>query len=372
MRWTYENYGNYGNYGADQQRKADSSLLPAAAFPVYLHLGPYVIHPHFFFEALSYVVAFTVYLLLRRRFGDSLATPLRWAMVAAAVAGGALGAKILFWLEDPKLTAHSLDNPAYLVGGKTIVGALVFGLISVELSKRYIGLGDSTGDLYAIPLALGIAIGRIGCFLTGLSDNTYGTPTHLPWAVNFGDGIPRHPTQIYEIFFLLALIPILYRVLNKTSRENVRNKTVILSEPSASLSEADAQSKDAASRDATTAVRANPYSKVCHFEGARANQTASRETRFFSPFFSSALARNQSWRPGDAFKLFMVAYLSFRLLCDFIKPYPRLFLGLGGIQWASVLILLYYSPDVARWLRPQGPIPAHSSNRKPNSKLPTS
>ena len=291
-------------------------------------------------------------------------------MVAAAVAGGALGAKILFWLEDPQLTAHSLDNPAYLVGGKTIVGALVFGLISVELSKRYIGLGDSTGDLYAIPLALGIAIGRIGCFLTGLSDNTYGTPTHLPWAVNFGDGIPRHPTQLYEIFFLLALILILYRVLNKTSRENVRNKTVILSEASASRSEADAQSKDPASPDATTAVRANPYSKVCHFEGARANQTASRETRFFSPFFSSALSRNQSWRPGDAFKLFMVAYLSFRLLCDFIKPYPRLFLGLGGIQWASVLILLYYSPDVARWLRPQVQIPAHFKNRKPNSKLP--
>ena len=291
-------------------------------------------------------------------------------MVAAAVAGGALGAKILFWLEDPQLTAHSLDNPAYLVGGKTIVGALVFGLISVELSKRYIGLGDSTGDLYAIPLALGIAIGRIGCFLTGLADNTSGTPTHLPWAVNFGDGIPRHPTQLYEIFVLLALIPILYRVLNKTSRENVRNKTVILSEASASRSEAAAQSKDPASPDATTAVAANPYSKVCHFEGARANQTASRETRFCS--FSSGLSRNQSWRRGDAFKLFMVAYLSFRLLCDFIKPYPRLFVGLGGIQWASVLILLYYSPDVARWLRPQGRIPAHSSNRKPNPKLPTS
>ncbi|MGA2103570.1 MAG: hypothetical protein ABSG34_20825, partial [Candidatus Sulfotelmatobacter sp.] len=53
----------------------------------------------------------------------------------------------------------------------------------------------------------------------------------------------------------------------------------------------------------------------------------------------------------DAFKLFMVAYMSFRFLCDFIKPYPRIFLGLGGIQWACLLILLYYSPDIARWLR---------------------
>ena len=131
-------------------------------------------------------------------------------MIAAAAAGAALGSKLLFWLEDPELTWHNLHNLAYLMRGKTVVGALVFGLISVELIKRYIGVRQSTGDLYAIPLALGIAIGRIGCFLTGLSDNTYGTSTTLPWAINFGDGIPRHPTQLYEIAFLLFLIPILY------------------------------------------------------------------------------------------------------------------------------------------------------------------
>lgn len=231
------------------------------------------------------------------------------------MAGGALGAKILFWLEDPQLTLHSLHNPAYLAGGKTIVGALVFGLISVELTKRYIGLRDSTGDLYAIPLALGIAIGRIGCFLTGLSDNTYGTPTHLPWAVNFGDGIPRHPTQLYEILFLLALILILYRVL---SRLSLQNKLVILSGAVTPRSEVTAQSKDPASPDTTTALAGSSH----------------------------------SFLPGDAFKLFMVAYLSFRLLCDFLKPYPRIFLGLGGIQWACVLLLLYYSRDALRWLRP--------------------
>jgi len=200
-----------------------------------------------------------------------------------------------------------LHDPAYFVGGKTIVGALAFGLVSVELTKRYIGLRDSTGDLYTIPLALGIAIGRIGCFLTGLSDNTYGTPTNLPWAVTFGDGIPRHPTQLYEIIFLLALIPILYPIIRSTQKE------------------------------------------ICHFEGVGANATASRET-----CFSSAPSPNlQEWKPGDAFKFFMVAYMSFRLLCDFIKPYPRIFLDLGGIQWACVLVLLYYSRDVARWLVPK-------------------
>ena len=46
----------------------------------------------------------------------------------------------------------------------------------------------------------------------------------------------------------------------------------------------------------------------------------------------------------------MIAYMAFRLLIDFIKPYPRIFLGLGGIQWACLLILLYYFRDVVRWL----------------------
>jgi phosphatidylglycerol---prolipoprotein diacylglyceryl transferase len=235
-------------------------------------------------------------------------------VIAAAVAGAALGSKVLFWFEDPELTWHNLTNPAYLTGGKTIVGALVLGLITVELAKRYIGLRTSTGDLYAIPLVLGIAIGRIGCFLTGLSDNTSGTSTNLPWAVDFGDGIPRHPTQLYEIIFLLALVPILHHVLNKVS---LQKEVAILSGAVTSRSEVGAESKDPTSAAA-----------------------------------AGIAGSSRPFLPGDAFKLFMVAYMSFRLLCDFIKPYPRIFLGLGGIQWACLLTLLYYSRDIVRWLRP--------------------
>ena len=50
-------------------------------------------------------------------------------------------------------------------------------------------------------------VGRIGCFLAGLNDGTYGLPTALPWGIDFGDGIPRHPTQLYE--WLLALAAML-------------------------------------------------------------------------------------------------------------------------------------------------------------------
>jgi phosphatidylglycerol---prolipoprotein diacylglyceryl transferase len=224
-------------------------------------------------------------------------------------------------MEGPHLTLQNLHNPAYLIGGKTIVGALAFGLIAVELMKRSIGLRTSTGDLYAIPLALGIAIGRVGCFFTGLADNTYGTPTNLPWAIDFGDGIPRHPTQLYEIAFLLLLIPVLYRVL---SRIVSVNGTVMLGGAVTERSELTPQSKD-------------PYS---------------RQPLLMQPEAGSREPAASRFLPGDAFKLFMVAYMSFRLLCDFIKPYPRLFLGFGGIQWACVLILLYYSRDIIRWIHP--------------------
>jgi prolipoprotein diacylglyceryltransferase len=72
-----------------------------------------------------------------------------------------------------------------------------------------IGVKRSTGDAFVYPLIVGTAVGRIGCFLTGLSDRTYGIATTLPWGVDFGDGIYRHPTQFYEIIFLLLLMVVL-------------------------------------------------------------------------------------------------------------------------------------------------------------------
>ena len=55
-----------------------------------------------------------------------------------------------------------------------------------------------TGARFALPFAVGVAVGRIGCFLSGLDDFTHGTPTTLPWGHDFGDGILRHPVQLYE------------------------------------------------------------------------------------------------------------------------------------------------------------------------------
>lgn len=82
--------------------------------------------------------------------------------------------------------------------GRSIVGALAGAIAMVEIYKLGKGVRGSTGYIYVVPFCICVMVGRWGCFLTGLPDNTYGTPTSLPWAVDSGDGIARHPVQLYE------------------------------------------------------------------------------------------------------------------------------------------------------------------------------
>ena len=175
------------------------------------YVNRFPLHPHILFETLAYLFGFQLYRFLRSRYGDAVSSPNRWSVIAAAAVGAALGSKLLFFLEDPRFTLAHLHDPVALMGGKTIIGGLIGGLFAVELTKKLCGIQQRTGDLFAVPLCLGIAIGRLGCFFTGLADNTYGIPTVLPWGVDFGDGIRRHPVQLYEVVFALALGLLLFR-----------------------------------------------------------------------------------------------------------------------------------------------------------------
>jgi len=182
----------------------------AAGFPKYFRLGSLHLHPHLVFETLAYAAAFRLYLYERRRYVDALDDTDRWWVIAAAAVGAVAGSRMLYWLEDPRLTLHEWDNVVYLMGGKTIVGALIGALASVKWAKKRLGIASRTGDLFAMPLCAGIAIGRTGCFLTGAEDHTSGTATALPWGVNFGDGVFRHPSQLYESAFVLLLLIFLW------------------------------------------------------------------------------------------------------------------------------------------------------------------
>src|SRR5712671_7864171 len=110
--------------------------------------------------------------------------------LAAVLLGAGMGAYIFgtanLWLSGVPGIARSIE------------GAVVGGIAAVELYKRSIGIRMRTGARFALPLAVGVAIGRLGCYLAGLDDFTYGTPTTLPWGHDFGDGIARHPVQLYE------------------------------------------------------------------------------------------------------------------------------------------------------------------------------
>lgn len=160
---------------------------------------------HLVLELLAYSLGFALYRAGRRRDGDNLDDGTRWTLIVALVLGAAAGSKLLHHLSHPTLLAEHWREPLFLAGGKTIVGALLGGWLAVELTKRHLGVRRSTGDVYALPLVVGIAVGRVGCFLAGLGDHTYGVATSLPWGVDFGDGVPRHPTQLYEILFLVPL-----------------------------------------------------------------------------------------------------------------------------------------------------------------------
>lgn len=135
----------------------------------------------------------------RRRFpalhaaGAKLGTDFVYTVVlAAGIIAGA-------WM----VGSANLSADGTLRLGHSIAGALFGGVAAVEILKFRRGLRQSTGAGFVLPLALGIGIGRFGCFFAGLDDFTYGVPTTLPWAHDFGDGIPRHPVQLYESAVML-------------------------------------------------------------------------------------------------------------------------------------------------------------------------
>lgn len=244
-------------------------------FPAYLWIGSWRIHPHLLFESLAYAVAFRLVMFNMRR--DSIQSSQRTSVIVGGMVGALVGAKILVLLQHLDLLWQNWQQWLWLfVQGKTVVGALLGGLIGVEVTKKLIGVQQSTGDAFVYPLIWGTAIGRIGCFLTGLDDRTYGIATTLPWGIDFGDGIPRHPTQLYEIVFLMGVLVFL----------QFRSRYLLVS--------------------------------------------------------------------GDRFKLYMIAYLSFRFFIDFIKPDFHPLLGLSAIQAACLLGLVYYRRDIMRLLHPAG------------------
>ncbi len=89
---------------------------------------------------------------------------------------------------------------------RSILGALAGAIAAIEVFKWSRGIKGSTGLIFVPTFATTVVVGRWGCFLSGLQDETHGTPSSMPWAVDLGDGITRHPVQLYESFAMLAFL----------------------------------------------------------------------------------------------------------------------------------------------------------------------
>ncbi len=159
---------------------------------------------HLILEWCAIATGVQVYRWQRFRSGQTgILQPGQYGIMIGCILGAAIFNKLVFWIEFPHLWNSSSHDINIWMSGQSIVGGLLGGLIGVELAKKMIGIRHSTGDNFVLPLIIGTFIGRIGCFLAGIHDGTYGNPTELPWGIDFGDGIIRHPTQLYDMFFVL-------------------------------------------------------------------------------------------------------------------------------------------------------------------------
>ena len=174
-----------------------------------IDIGPITLQTFGLCFAFGFIAAGMV---LSKRFGE-LGKPVDWAyeMVFAGLIGGLVGAKLDFVIQNP-------GEPLLSGTGLVWFGGAIGGAIGVLLWARWRNIGVwEVCDIAAVPLALGYAIGRIGCQLAG--DGDYGIPWDGPWAMSYPDGtVPTteevHPTPVYEALAVGAIAYLLWRLRN--------------------------------------------------------------------------------------------------------------------------------------------------------------
>ncbi len=186
--------------------------------PYLFTIGGWPVPTHGFFVLMGVLAATAVffYEARRRRMLDERIL----GVVAGTLLCGAVGAKLsTLWIymsaaPDPSLLGVLID------GGKSILGGLAGAYLGAHISKRVLGYRERTGDLFAPAVALGMAVGRLGCLLT----EQIGTPTTLPWGVTLSadlaaripncpycaPGVRLHPSFAYEILFHLLMFGLIW------------------------------------------------------------------------------------------------------------------------------------------------------------------
>ncbi|HEX3768468.1 MAG TPA: prolipoprotein diacylglyceryl transferase family protein [Puia sp.] len=181
-------------------------------YPMYVEFGAGKVLLHTIAEILAFIAGYQYFRFLRNRKGDRLSDVNRSWILVGAIFGALIGSRILGGLENPPQILAAKNIFLNFYENKTVVGGFLGGLFGVELIKKIIGEKKPSGSLFVKPILLALIIGRIGCFSMGVFEETYGLPASVPWGLNLGDGILRHPVALYEIGFLILLWLIISRL----------------------------------------------------------------------------------------------------------------------------------------------------------------
>jgi hypothetical protein len=157
---------------------------------------------HLVFDLLAWIAGaafgWSLYRWRLRGLAERTARAVGPGYIVCLVVGGGVGAWLSGSLNTLMQSTPSLSH--------SVVGALAGAVVGVEIYKLARGVRGSTGGVFTGPFALGIVIGRLGCLFEGLGDRTYGVATTLPWGIDLGDGVSRHPVQLYESGAMLGFL----------------------------------------------------------------------------------------------------------------------------------------------------------------------
>ena len=191
-------------------------------FPILFKVGPLTIYTYGALAALGFLVGVGLSVHRARRAGldPEAVKDLCFYLVVAAIVGSRLFFVILAW---DHFRYHPFEIVRFWEGGLVFYGGLLLDLAVAAAYMKYRKLPVlATADVLAPGLALGQAIGRIGCLAAGCC---YGRPGHPPWAVVFTDPhslaplhIPLHPTQAYSALSLLGIFLVLLIIDRRAKR----------------------------------------------------------------------------------------------------------------------------------------------------------
>ena len=184
-----------------------------------LEIGPITLQTFGICFALGFVASGA---LLARRLRE-LGRPSDWAyeMIFSALVGGLVGSRIDYLIQNFSAVQDDLVGALFSGSGLVWFGGLVGGAAGVLIWARLRGyLGLQLLDVCAPALALGYAVGRVGCQLSG--DGDYGVESDLPWAMSYPEGtVPTapgeevHPTPVYETLAMGLAALLLWRLRDR-------------------------------------------------------------------------------------------------------------------------------------------------------------